>query len=169
MGEAAIHHRADWPFIQNGAVTLFLNQAVLDAAIADVRREGYVVQQIDCGNEKSLVRDFAKALHWLEQFGDEPGQVNLNALNDALRYEPCVERPRLVLVLDGFAELQSWDKAAAHELLDMIESNSRDHLRHGQRLLAFVRTNDPTMHITGLGAQSARWNRKEWLMKSRGV
>ncbi|WP_420859674.1 barstar family protein [Marivivens marinus] len=169
MGTTAIHNRADWPFIQDGAVTLFLKQQVLDAAIEAVRDEGYSVHRIDCGREDTMMRDLSHALRWEKQFGYEPDSLNLDALNDALCGEPCDERPKLLLVLDRFAGFRKRGADTATAMLDIIEYQSRNHLLFGNRLLAFVRTNNPNTHIEGLGGRAAQWNKKEWLMKSRGV
>ena len=169
MGESDITKRADWPFVQNGAVTLFLKQTILDAAIATMTREGYTVYQIDCGTEAKMVEDLANALHWVEQFGYTPDRLGLDALNDALRGEPCEERPKLLLVLKRFSGFRKRSKETAQKVLDIIEYQSRNHLLFGQRLLAFVHSNDPRFNIEGLGGRVAQWNKQEWLMKSRGV
>ncbi len=169
MGAPRIDQRADWPFIQNGAVTLFLKEKVLDEAVQTMIREGYAVHHIDCGTEAGMMRDFSRALRWNEQFGYEPEQLNLNALNDAVCCEPCEERPRIVLVLNRFAGFLKWGKESAHEVLDIIEYQSRNHLLFGERLLAFVRINDPNFRTEKLGGRPAIWNRAEWFMKSRGI
>lgn len=169
MEEDLAHLRNDWPFIQNGAVTLFLDPVVLAFSIEAMQQEEYVVEHIDCSSTESLLRDFARALGWAEKFGYEPESLNLDALNDALRAEPHNVPSRIVLVLDRFTAFQERDRRSAWNVLDLIEMNSREHLLYGHRLLAFVHVTNPQTEIEGLGARSAQWNRKEWLMKSRGA
>ena len=91
MGQPSSENRPDWPFIQNGAVTLFRKQSILDAATLVLSGDGYRVHQIDCGTETSMMRDLSIALFWDEKFGYQPDHLNLNALNDALRYEPRLD------------------------------------------------------------------------------
>ncbi len=157
-----VEERSDWPYICDGAVTLFHEQSILDAAIEAICDEGYAVHQIDCGSEASMMRDFASALRWVYHFGYDPDRLNLDALNDAFRSEPSEEYPRLTLVLNRYPELQTWNEKAARAILDIIEFQSRDHLLFDRRLVAFVRTDNPSLHIDGLGSRAAHWNYKEW-------
>ncbi len=168
MEEPPAHLRADWPYIQNGAITLFSGQGTLNAAIEAMQSEGYVIEHIDCSTAANLIHDFARALNWSERFGYEPELLNLDALNDALRADPRDGPSRIVLALTRFDDFQERDRPSAWNVLDMIETNSRDHMIDGGRLLAFVHVTDPQTEITGLGARSAQWNPKEWLITSRG-
>jgi len=168
VGKQAITDRADWPFIQNGAVTLFRTRRVLDESIRKMKACEYSIKDVSCRTDASLVDSLAKALRWREQFGYEPESLNLDALNDALSGVPAVDDPRVVLVLDRFSGFQKRHPELAFGVLDMIESNSRDHLLFGRRLLAFVHTTNSDTHIEGLGGRSANWNNKEWFRQSRG-
>jgi len=169
MRLTAPHDSADWPFIQNGAVTLFLKQPVLESAVKMVSSEGYAVHQIDCETDEVMLQNLTVALRWQEQFGYAPTVLNLDALNDALRGMPCDDCPSVVLVLTHFQAFCQRNEDAAHAVLDIIESQSRDHLLFGRKLLAFVHTTDPVTYIENLGGRVAQWNPEEWLMQSRGV
>lgn len=158
---------ADWPFVRYGAVTLFKSKKVLEQAIDSLAHEGYRICRIDLGNEATMMKDLAAALNWKEQFGYEPASFNPDSFNDALSSAPNADCPKLLLVLNRYAGFQKRNKASAFQLLDVIESCSRDHLLFGQRLLAFVRLGNPSEHIEGLGGRLAQWNPKEWLIKSR--
>ncbi len=92
-----ICNHADWPFIQNGAVTLFFRQEVLENAIEIMQREGYAERKIDCVNETTMLRDFSEALRWQEQFGYEPKTLNLNALSDAMGGATTETHPRVLV------------------------------------------------------------------------
>jgi hypothetical protein len=169
MGEAAVENRGDWPFVQNGAVTLFLREEVLAGARDAMVKCGYSVRDIDCGTDESLVRDLAHALNWSENFGYMPSRLNLDALNDALGYEPLASSPKLLLVFNRFADFLKRSEDSAKGLLDVVEYQARNHLLLGQRLVAFVHTNDPRLQIEGLGGRVTHWNAAEWSAKSRGV
>jgi hypothetical protein len=95
----------------------------LDAAIGAVVRERYSVQRIALPRDATLLRDVTRALRWEEHLGYEPNHLNLDALNDALRCEPCGERPRLVLILEGFDDLHRRDRAAA----SLCSTSSKGH------------------------------------------
>ena len=116
-----------------------------------------------------MLQDLTVTLCWQKQFGYAPTALNLDALNDALRGIPCDDCPNVVLVLTRFHAFCQRNEKAAHAVLDLIESQSRDHLLFGRKLLAFVHTTDPGTHIENLGGRVAKWNPEEWLMQSRGV
>lgn len=168
MSDKPVEDCADWPFIRDGAVTIFLKAVVLEEAISLVKSEGYVVEEIDCSTDDSVIRGISKALCWEKWFGYEPEHLNLNALNDALRYEPNPERKRLAIVLRNFTVYRNSQQREADAVLDVIEYQSRNHLLHGERLIAFVSSEDPNLHIEPLGGRAANWNEKEWLMSARG-
>ncbi len=161
------HREEDWPFIQNGAVNLFLSPAVLDAAVASMKEAGYRIHEIDCGSEAAFVSTMAVALRWEQKFGYQPHALNLDALNDALRHEPATDGLATLLVLRNFDALRKRGKEVAHNVLDLIELNARDHLLLGAKLVCFVRTRDPDLSIDNLGARSAHWNASEWLDAKR--
>jgi hypothetical protein len=57
----------------------------------------------------------------------------------------------------------------ALDVLDLIAINSRLVLLFERRLLALVQSEDLHIHFNDIGAQSADWNRREWLNANRGL
>jgi hypothetical protein len=160
---------SDWPYVRHGAVTLFKDRGVLADAVALMRAEGYSDHHIDCCTDGSLIASLAAALEWQRHFGYVPDRLNLDALNDALASVPNAEMPRVVLVLERFEDFWQRDREVAIAVLDIIEDQSRLHLLFDNRLVAFVRTSDPALHVENLGGRAAQWNPKEWPMTSRGA
>jgi len=161
--------RLDWRLMQNGAVTLFYRTDLFDDAIEWLRAHAYVVHVIDASTINSFTDEMTVALRFQEQFGFSPWNGNLNALNDAFRYLSGGETTGVVFCFKEYDRLATADGHFAHAVLDILESNSRDHALLGQRLFALVQSDDPAIEFHGLGARSASWNNKEWLLGSRGL
>ncbi len=170
MGNASSHTQpSDRRFIQDCSVTLFLKQQVLDEAIRTVQQVGYTVCHIDCGDDEKMTNDLGYALLWEQHFGYFPDHLNLDALNDAFRYFPNAQSPKLAVVFDRFPDFWKRSPEIARKVLDIVEYQSRERLLDGCRLIAFVKTDDPNLNIEGLAARAAGWNPQEWLNESRGV
>jgi len=161
--------RLDWHLMQNGAVTLYFQMAILEQDLAWLRGHGYRIETIDCNDCTTFFRQMSLALKFKEQFGYEDWSGNLDALNDAFGSLECDADAGLVFCFHRYDLLKASDAYLAHTVLDIIESNSRDHLLFGQRLLALVQSDDPTIQFDSLGARAANWNRQEWLDKNRGL
>ena len=169
MTEAEVINSPDWPFLQNGSTTLFLKRPVLGAAIATMENIGYRSCFIDCASEPSMVADISRALLWREQFGYEPECLKLDAFNDALRGMPNADHPKVLLVLTSYDAFRERAQETAYAVLDLLECSARNALLFGYRLLTFVHTDNPQLHLDGLGGRHACWNSKEWLMADRGI
>lgn len=161
MRRPDITGRADWPFLREGAVTLFTATSALSDAIGRLSDAGYSVQRIDCADERHMVRDLNIALRWEARMGYRPEALNLDALHDALGDEPGPDRPLLLLVLDGFDAFRARDVRRAHLVLDILAGASRDHLLFDERLVIFVVTAERGLQIDNLGGRPTQWNRLE--------
>jgi hypothetical protein len=162
--------RADWPLLQNGAVSLFWKPEVLAEARQALADLDYDIAEVSCGAEvPSFEVQMSHALRWREQFGYEPWTGNLNAFNDGMRHLPFGQSGRGALVLTGFHHVVAANSERAHALLDIIESAARDHLLEGKLLIALVQTDDPRYSCEGIGCRNANWNGAEWLDAKRGL
>jgi hypothetical protein len=163
-------NRADWVFLQDGAVTLFWDFAVLGAAKEDLRQLGYEIAEVTCNSGKqSFQTQLSEALHWEEQFGYGPWQGNLNALDDGFRGYPFATVGRSALVLEGFHRLVATDSDFSHGVLDIIERQARNSLLLGKVLICLVQTDDNRYNCPPIGCRSANWNRREWMHADRGL
>ena len=158
--------RRDWQLMQNGAVTLYFQTAILERDLAWLREHGYQIETIDCRALAEFQHQMSRVLKFKEQFGYDEWTGNLNALNDAFGLD---FEGGLVLCFVRYDLLKAAKPDFAQGILDIIESNSRDHLLFGRRLLALVQSDDPSIQFGPLGARTAGWNRREWLKKNRGL
>jgi hypothetical protein len=162
--------RADWSFLQNGAVTLFWNQTFLGAAKDDLRQLGYEIAEVRCDNGlQSFRTQLSEVLRWDEQFGYGPWRGSLDALNDGFRGYPFTDTGRSALVLQGFHGLVAMDGDFAHKILDIIEWQARDYLLLGKILICLVQTDDNRYSCAPIGCRRAIWNPREWLDADRGL
>ena len=158
--------RLDWHLMQNGAVTLYFQTAILEEDVAWLRVHGYQIETIDCRDVAGFQCQISRVLKFKEQFGYDEWTGNLNALNDAFGID---FEGGLVLCFLRYDLLKAAKPEFAQGVLDILESNSRDHLLFGRRLLALVQSNDPKIQFEPLGARAAGWNRREWLNENRGL
>ncbi|MCL9998228.1 MAG: hypothetical protein NBV68_02505 [Erythrobacter sp.] len=159
----------DLRLLQDGAVHLFWQRAVLDKWCADLDALGYDLHLIDCTDPGTMRTRFSDVLHWEEQFGYGPWTGNLDALNDGMRGWPFEGNDKVALVLLGFDRHVSRGEREAIALLDIIETQSRNCLLQGARLLALVQTEDRSFFTPDLGGRAAMWNPDEWSNASRGL
>ncbi len=112
------------------------------------------------------LRQLIPAIWSLYDAGYDEWTGNLDALNDAFGMD---FDGGLVLCFLRYDLLNAAKPEFAQGVLDIIESNSRDHLLLGRRLLALVQSDDPRIRFEPLGARAAHWNRREWFDKNRGL
>jgi hypothetical protein len=161
--------RLDWHLMQNGAVTLYFQMAILEEDQAWLCHHGYHIETIDCRDLGAFCRQVSLVLKFKEQFGYDEWTGNLDALNDAFQYLDIDPESGLVLSFLRYDLLKSANHHIAQGFLEIVESSSRDHLLFGRRLLALVQSDDPRIRFEPFGARAANWNRREWLNKDRGL
>ncbi|MGM7685184.1 hypothetical protein ACSVDA_24065 [Cytobacillus sp. Hm23] len=74
----------------------------------------------------------------------------------------------IVLVFNNYDVFFNKEPEDAREILDIVQSNSWQFLL-GKKLLAFLQSNDATIHFSGLGGMHAEWNIEERFNKNRGL
>ena len=142
----------DWQLMQNGAVTLYFQTGILEEDLAWLREHDYRIETIDCRDLAGFRHQMSRVLKFKEQFGYDEWTGNLNALNDAFGLD---FEGGLVLCFIRYDVLKAASPDLAQGVLDILESNSRDHLLFGRRLLALVQSDDPRIHFEPLGARAA--------------
>jgi len=163
----AAEGRADWPYLQNGAVTLFWRRARLNEAMRALDGLGYRLVEADCETVHGFCLALGTGLDWVGQFGYQPWNGNLDALNDGLRGDIFSPTGGLAICLTGFHQLVAADRDFALKVLDVMEGGARDRLVEGKRLAVLVQTDDARFETPSLGGRPATWNEAEWLNASR--
>ncbi len=155
--------RADWPFLQNGHVNLFVNSLILDTAVTQLSDLDYRIAELDCSSEAAFFRSVSAALKWTEQFGYSDWNGNLDALNDAMRAETDILTDRFLLVARNFHQARDFSEDIFNTFWDIFEFQGRDALLFGQAKIGFVQVDSRSTELGSLGARRANWNNQEWL------
>jgi hypothetical protein len=159
--------RVDWKLLQNGAVTLYFRLHVLAADVEWLENHGYRVDSFDCSvwvGQREMHEAFSSKLEFPEYYGR-----NLNALNDCLGDIEIPDDGGRVLVLNKYDSFAAKFPPVAWSVLDIMETNSRQVLLLGKRLIILVQSDDPAISFDPLGGRGVTWNSREWLNSSRGL
>ncbi|EFM10710.1 Barstar (barnase inhibitor) [Paenibacillus curdlanolyticus YK9] len=150
----------------NGSIVMFWRPSLLEKYIENIREEGFDVYIFDCESwdRNSCLLEIGNTLEFPDYYGR-----NLNAFNDCLS-DIVPSGEGFVLVFKNFDKFNQRDKDTAYHILDIIQNNSwRLLVENQKKLIAFLHSNDPQLHIESLGALPVRWNNEEWFDKNRGV
>jgi len=159
--------RVDWAMFQNGWVTLYWKRDILEEECAWLSEHGYRIHHLDCAKWASTaeaLRDIGSTLSFPDYYGQ-----NLDALNDCLS---DIEVPRdggTAIVLQQFDRFTSVNRNAAQAILDILASNARSFMLFGQRLAILVQSDDAGLSFVPVGSTPVGWNRRERLLKQRGL
>ena len=156
--------RPDWNYAQNGAVTLFRKEEILERAIKTLKKIGYVVAELDCSSLDNFHGSVSVALRWNAQFGYSNWNGNLDALDEGMGNLPS---DKFLLVARDYQKIKLFDRRLFHAFWDIYEIESRNSLLFGQLALGFVQVDRSDFRLDNLGSRAALWNKAEWLTKDR--
>lgn len=165
--DAAEWQRLDLRLMQNGPVVLYFRPAILNEDMAQLRSEGYNVDEFDCStwqNEADFHTDVAARLAFPGYYGH-----NLDAFNDCIGDIEVPNTGGRALVLRGLDKFSRREPRVAQIILDILASASWYHLLFGRRLLTLVQSDNPQILFEPIGASSVLWNPREWMNKDRGL
>jgi hypothetical protein len=157
----------DYFLIRDGVVTLFWRERLFEDALAELRAMGYKVVELDAAASVD-VQAFLVAVGKAFDFPDYYGR-NLDALNDCLRdvatfdYGSDPDSTGTVVAFRHYDRIVSMDASRAEAVLDILTDRARDGLLIGHRMMVLIQSDDPDLSFGPLGAQSARWNQREWM------
>lgn len=157
----------DYELMQNSCITLFYRSEILNEFVKELEELNYKIVEFDCRTWKT-VSDMFEQISDKLNFPDYFGK-NLDALNDCLCDLDISDESGKALVFTRFDDFAKREGETAWHLLDIIAYNSRLYLLFGKRFFALIQSDNPKIRFDNLGSQSADWNRKEWLNKSRGL
>lgn len=159
--------RLDWHILQNGAIALYHEGAVLDEDRAVLVALGYRVLVLDAGTWESaadLHEDVQRTLSFPAQYAR-----NLAALVDCLSELKISEDGGMAVVIRHFEKFARHEPALATAVLEALESTSRHHLLFGRRFLAMIQSDDATVRFAPVGARPVVWNPREVSPSHRGL
>jgi len=159
--------RKDWDLLQNGPISLYYRQEVLQNDLEWLREHDYEIDDFNCGEWQTKL-DLHEAL--ADQL-DFPGYYghNLDALNDCLCDIAVPDQGGRVIVFHQYDWFFKLLPEVAWHVLDIFASNARIHLLFGKRLIVLVQSDDPRINFKPVGACPVYWNRREWLNSNRGL
>ena len=169
LGDSMVEssQRADWPFIREGAITLFYRTDLFGRAKALLAGLDYALVEVSCRSTEQVIEQISEGLKWVDQFGYGPWTGNLNAFDEGFAGLQFPASGCFALCLESFHRLNEESPDFALGLLDVVETQSRNHLVDGLRSIALIQTDDPAFQTPKLGGCAARWNWDEWLTTSR--
>jgi hypothetical protein len=153
-------NRLDWSLLQDGYVTLFWSQSILDETPTGLAHAGYQIVTFDSSRWQSasdFYRDTKAALSFPDYFGNI-----LNALDDCLsdvalyEYGADPEAMGTVLVMNEFDSFVRTDRELAEAILDIVARQART------GMMCLVHSNDPDMQLSPVGATPVQWNPAEF-------
>ncbi len=159
--------RLDYQLLQNGAVTLYYSQDILQEDCQWLREHHYKVRGLDAGSwrtEDSFHDDVKRILGFPSYYGS-----NMNAFRDCLGELEIDSEGGLAIALLHFDKFFAAMPDRAQAVLDTIETNSRRFLISGKRLLALVQTDNPRSVYEHVGCISPSWNPREFMDRNRGL
>ena len=159
--------RVDWAMFQNGWVTLYWKREILEEECAWLSDHGYRIYRLDCAkwpSEVEALRDIGLTLSFPDYYGQ-----NLDAMNDCLSDLEVSDDGGAAIVLQQFDRFTTVNRNAAQAILDILASNARSFMLFGQRLAVLVQSDDPGLSFVPVAATPVGWNRRECLLKQRGL
>jgi len=165
----------DYWILRDGGVALYRKPEILADDLNWLRNEKYQIYSFDCQrwvSEEAMHADWQSVLSFPSYYG-----CNINAFEDCLSDVTVPSEGGTAVLLRRFdiyskgagALLMHSGRTQAHVILDILVCTSRYFLLFGKRFLTLVQTDDPRADYGRLGGVSARWNRREWLNKNRGL
>jgi RNAse (barnase) inhibitor barstar len=159
--------RLDFSLLQNSPVTLYFQSKVLSEDLAQLRNDGYRIDEFDCSkwnNETDFHTDIAAHLAFPDYYGK-----NLDAFNDCISEIEIPDVGGRVIVFHRFDLFAQRESRTSQVALDILASASWHSLLFGRRLLTLVQSDDPAIGFEPVGSHPVMWNPREWPKKNRGL
>jgi RNAse (barnase) inhibitor barstar len=144
------HNRLDWRLLQCSPITLYFSRDLLTEHVDWFREQAYQVRSFDCAacpTEASFHQAVGQTLGLPASYGG-----NLDSFNDYLGQLEVPDASGTALVFVAFDCHYRQSPNRAWAFLDVIAGNARQFLLTGQRLLALVQSDDPTLDLQEVGA-----------------
>jgi RNAse (barnase) inhibitor barstar len=159
--------RLDLRLLQNSPVALYFRPEVFNEDIAQLRGEGYQIDEFDCTRwltESDFHADVAVRLAFPDYYGR-----NLDAFNDCIGEIEVPDSGGRAIVFRRFDLFVQRQPRMAQPVLDIMALASWHCLLFGRRLLTIAQSDDPRIAFEAVGARPPMWNPREWPNKNRGL
>ena len=154
----------DLQILQNGAISMYHDQTILDQDLNDLEKLDYRIIEFDTTNwtPKTAHQELKKGLEFPDYYGE-----NLDAFNDCLGDLIPTDQKGLVIVFRHFDKPVTNDKEWYEGLLDIISEQSRQWLLTNKRLIGLLQSDNLDLNFSKLGGLTPTWNGKEWFDDKR--
>ncbi len=146
--------------ILNGSIVIFKKASILEKHITNISKEGFDIYLFDCASwdQSNCLAELGHTLNFPDYYGG-----NLDAFNDCLS-DIIPDHEGFVLVFSNFDTFHEQNKEIAFHILDIIQTNAwRLLVGNQKKLIAFLQSNNPELHIQSVGALPVVWNNEEWM------
>ncbi len=162
-----VERALDERMLLTGPVTLYHDRTILDDDAGALRSLGYRVYVLDASHWRTTGAFHSGVRLMLDIRGKYI--ENLDGFSDGLSRLQLSENGRAALVFLHFDVFARQCRLLAKQVLDIIATQSRAYLLDGQRLLALVQTDSPTLEVEPVGAVPVTFNEREWSLVIRKV
>lgn len=153
-----------------GLIELYFRAEVLNAAIETLESRGAQTVRVDAGawETDTALASIANALDFPNHFGN-----NLDALADCLfdavsgDYGYRADAPLKLLAIYQFDSFAGVDPQRAAAILEILHESAIMGLKLGKPFLVLLQSDDGSLTLPSVGAQSIGWNRAEFSSSKR--
>lgn len=156
----------DWKILQNGAVSLYFDRAILEADCTWFRDQNYHEYRFD-GTTWFTKEDFYAAMD--QQLTLPHNSGKLDALRDFLMDLAIPYESGTIFVFWRFDLFARRFAKEAYDILDVMEEISRGFLLTGQRFIILVQSNDIKLTFDPIGARPVILNPTEYVRQIQHV
>ncbi|MEX0968596.1 MAG: barstar family protein [Bacteroidia bacterium] len=154
----------DLQILQNGAISMYHDQIILDKDLNELKKLDYQIADFNTSTwtPTTAHQELKNGLDFPAYYGE-----NLDALNDCLGDLNPTDQKGLVIVFRHFDNIATTDKEWCEGLLDVITEQSRQWLLTNKRLIGLIQSDDPDLSFSKLGGLNPTWNGEEWIDDKR--
>jgi len=154
----------DLQILQNGAISMYHDQTILDQDLTEFKKLDYRIVDFNTTTwtPRTAHQELKKGLEFPDYYGE-----NLAAFNDCLGDLNPSDQKGLIIVFRHFDKPVKTDKEWCEGLLDVITEQSRQWLLTNKRLIGLLQSDNPDLNFSKLGGLTPTWNIQEWLDEKR--
>lgn len=151
--------------LSNGPIVKYFNLDLWDRHLAWFEEKGYKRYRFDA-SEWQNIENFYSDTHQEFEFPNYFGR-NWDAFFDCITDIDFGER--VLITVTNFDCWYRGDYRSSVMFLDMMAQLTYRSLVRNQRLITLIQSNQPTLDLRDVGAQTVYWNHDEWSCSDRVV